>query len=31
MYKEMGANMNEEDNDYYKDVEAAWCKKHGYT
>lgn len=30
IYKEMGADLNEEDNDYYKEVEAAWREKHGF-
>jgi hypothetical protein len=30
IYKEQKADMSQEDNDYYKDVEAAWYKKHGY-
>ena len=30
IYEEMGADMNEEDNDYYKEVENAWRKKHGF-
>lgn len=30
IYKEMNADLNEEDNDYYKEVENAWREKHGF-
>ena len=30
IYREMGADMSVEDNDYYKEIEDAYFKKHGY-
>lgn len=30
IYKEMGADMSNEDNDYYKEIEDAYFRKHGY-
>ena len=30
IYKQMNADLNEEDNDYYKEVENAWREKHGF-
>lgn len=31
IYKEMNADMNNEDSDYYKKVYYDWRKKHGFT
>lgn len=30
IYEEMNANMNIDDNDYYKEIEDKWLKKHGF-
>jgi len=30
IYKEMNADLSVEDTSYYKDIERAWRKKHGF-